>query len=304
MKTIITASIILVLFCEPASSYPIDPRPLRKLIMESEYIVIGYVLEVEERKEKKDSFGPSSVARIAVREVLQGNIKGQIIEVPFHANFICPAPAVYVPKTDVLAFLDKRKGQYYTHALSYGAKTMSTDQLEIYKNRIVEMQKILTITDVDRKFVETIEWLVKCAEHVATRWEGVYELSPESDFMSYYSRSEHPPFKYLITPEQKQRLKTALLNTTELGYGDFGLVDLVYVGNEDEIYQYLLSGLKKLPDDRMWMAEDYMMRLLYRKNSPELENLLNEYSDKRFDDDKARELKSIVSSFIVEIEKI
>ena len=49
MKTIITASIILVLFFEPASSYPIDPRPLRKLIMESEYIVIGHVLEVKER---------------------------------------------------------------------------------------------------------------------------------------------------------------------------------------------------------------------------------------------------------------
>lgn len=30
-----------------------------------------------------------------------------------------------------------------------------------------------------REMNQTVEWLVKCVEHPATRWEGTYELSPE-----------------------------------------------------------------------------------------------------------------------------
>jgi hypothetical protein len=175
--------------------------------------------------------------------------------------------------------------------------------IALFRDRIREMQRILTIADTDQQFLETTEWLVKCAEHEATRWDGVYELSPESDFMSYYARSEQPPFKYMLTHDQKQRLKYALLTTTVVGYSDFGLVDLVYLGNEEAVSRYLLDGLKKLPVEHLWYAGEYMKRLNYTLNSQELDALIASFEEKQFASDKEAELKTIVQEFIALVDR-
>lgn len=298
MKPFILILFLITGFGGRLIAYPIDPRPLRKLIMESEYIVIGHVKEVQDRKNKKDSFG-FSVARIEVREVLKGTIKSLIIEVPYESNMVCPAPPRYKAGSEVVVFLDKgEKGMFETHALSYGAREVTLPDIAVYRDRIREMQQILAIADTDKQFLETTEWLVKCAEHEATRWDGVYELSPESDFMSHYARSEQPPFKYMITREQKQRLKNALLATTAVGYSDFGLVDLVYLGNEEAVSRYLLDGLKKLPEEHLWYAGEYMKRLNYALNSQQLDTLISSFEEKQFESDKEGELKTIVQEFI------
>src|SRR5687768_17055914 len=51
--------ILLVTLClmfypegKAASSYPIDPRPLRRLVMESEFIVIGYVIRIDQEQDE------------------------------------------------------------------------------------------------------------------------------------------------------------------------------------------------------------------------------------------------------------
>jgi hypothetical protein len=298
MKPFILILFLTVGFAAQSTAYPIDPRPLRKLIIESEYILIGHVQEVYQKKKKKDSFG-YTVARIEVREVLKGTLRSVIVEVAFEPNMVCPAPARYIPGTEVVAFLDKGdNGMFETHALSYGARAATLPDVAVFRDRIREMQQILTITDTDQQFLETTEWLVKCAEHEATRWDGVYELSPESDFMSYYARSERLPFKYMITYEQKQRLKNALLATTVTGYSDFGLVDLVYLGNEEEVSRYLLDGLKKLSEDHLWYAGEYMRRLNYARNSQQLDTLITSFEEKQYALDKDDELKSIVQEFI------
>lgn len=294
---------ILILFlvagiAGQSAAYPIDPRPLRKLIIESEYIVIGHVKGVYDRKSRKDSFG-YTVARIEVREVFKGTIKSALIEVAYIRNMVCPAPPRYKTGSEVVVFLDKgENGMFKTHALSYGAREVTSGDIAVYRDRIREMQQILSIKDTDQQFIETTEWLVKCAEHEATRWDGVYELSPESDFMSYYARSEQPPFKYMLTYEQKQRLKNALLATTEVGYSDFGLVDLVYLGNEESVGRYLLNGLKKLPVQHLWYAGEYMKRLNYTRNSQQLDTLISSFEEKQFELDKEDELKTIVQEFI------
>lgn len=282
-----------------SAAYPIDPRPLRKLVIESEYILIGHVQEIyNQKKKKKDPFS-YAVARIEVREVLKGTIKTAAVEVAFEPNMVCPAPARYIPGTEVVVFLDKRdNGMFETHALSYGARATTLPDIAVFRDRIREMQQIQTITDTDQQFLETTEWLVKCAEQEATRWDGVYELTPESDFMSYYAQSERLPFKYMLTYEQKQRLKNALLATTVAGYSDFGLVDLVYLGNEEVVSRYLLDGLKKLPTDQLWYAGEYMKRLNYAKNSQQLNTLITSFEEKQYALDKDDELKTIVQEFI------
>jgi len=298
MKPSILILLLIAPFAVRSAAYPIDPRPLRKLIMESEYIVIGHVKEVFDRRGKRNSFG-SAVARIEVREVLKGSIKSTIIDVPYEPGMICPAPPQYKAGSEVVVFLDKgEKGMFDTHALSYGAREVTIPDIAVYRDRIREMQQILTISDTDQQFLKTTEWLVKCAEHEATRWDGVYELSPESDFMSYYAQSEKLPFKYMLAAEQKQRLKNALLATTQVGYSDFGLVDLVYLGNEEAVSRFLLDGLKKLPAQHLWYAGEYMKRLNYTRNSQQLDTLISSFEEKQFEQDKQDELKTIVQEFI------
>jgi len=305
----------------PAFSYPTSPAPLRKLILESDYILVGYVMDIRDVLENtpqqelsastdklslEDYFqrGYSvdySIARILVREMLQGEIKESVIELSFEPFMVSPAPDQYKVGTEVLLFLKKNEsGEYYTHTPFYGAKTLELPQIEVYKKRIHEMQRIMTHRDGLDKYLETVEWLVACAENEATRWEGVYELSPESDFMSYYAHSPFEFFRFLLSAEQKQRLRTALLSSTETQYDNFGLIDLVYLGKEsDDVYQYMFRSLKNLPENSYWYADEFMQRMLYAKYTPEMETLAKTYRAAKLDHDVSRRrLKSILNDFI------
>ena len=297
MKTFVT--IVLCFIAMQASAlYPIDPRPLRKLIAESEYIVIGHVIGIEKLKKADDAFDANTVARIRIHEVLKGTIRDAVVDVSYHPNYICPAPPHFEPNTDVVIFLNKRKGTWRVHALSYGVKTLSAAGVAAYRSRIIEMKEILTIQDSYAQFFETVEWLVKCVEHPETRWEGTYELSPQSDFMSYYARSEFKPFQSMLSADQRERLKTALFNTAEAGYANLGLIDLVYRGNEKEVHAFVVELLKRLPDHGLFMASEYMERVLRLKSTAEMEQLVQEFSTKRFETRDQGELRTIVRAFV------
>jgi len=282
-------------------AYPISPRPLRKLVMESEYIIVGYVSKTYDKNDS-DHWGPR-IAQIAVLEKLQGTMQEDTIEISFHPTMICPSPDRYFDSTYVISFLNKKGGEYYTYALSYGAKTLKKDEIEIYKKRILEIQNLLKITDEERQYPEIVKWLVKCAEYPATRWEGVFELSPESDFMSYYSRGKKEDFKNILTPSQKERLKAALLSTDTISYKDFGLVDLVYNGNEKQVDDFLTNRLKFLREEDYWFADDFMDRLKHRNDSREMNELLAEFDRLQFNYGKKSEQKKLIDKFIALIEK-
>jgi hypothetical protein len=303
MKTFVTIVLTVLITVDCSATYPIEPRPLRKLVGESEYIIIGHVIEIEELKRSDKSFDGNTIARIRIQDVLKGTIKDQIIEVLYNPNYICPAPATYYPNTDVLVFLDRSKGSWHTHALSYGAKTLPAAELAAYRTRIIEIQNILAIADTYTQFFETVEWLVKCAEHPATRWEGTYELSPESDFMSFYARSEFKPFQSMLSEDQRQRLKAALFSSGESEHVDLGLIDLVYRGNEKEVFDFLLNKLKQVRDEGLWIAGEYMGKLLLFKSTSDLEKLVEEFDSKRFETNDKTKLKKMVQEFVALVEK-
>lgn len=283
-------------------AYPISPRPLRQLVTESQYIIVGYVVKTYDKKKDKDDWG-TKVARIAVLENLQGKINKDTIEIEFNPNMICPAPDRYFDSTFVISFIDKDKksGKFYTHALNYGSKTLKKEEIEIYKKRISEIQQILKITNAEQQRTETVEWLVKCAENETTRWEGTFELSPESNFMSYYSQDKKQDFKNVLNINQKERLKTALLNSTEMV--DFGLVDLVYIGNENQIDDFLFAKLKNLKEEDFWVADNFMNRLKHKNTSKEMDEILKEFDELQFEYEKKDELKKTIENFIKLIEK-
>lgn len=309
MKGLLTIFFISFCFYANSTTYPISPRPLRKLVMESKHIIVGRVVKIEETqlKKKKEVYDTRTTAVILVKENLQGFVKEDTIRVDFRPNMICPAPAMYFPNTDVLAFLDIENGKYSTHALSYGSKTLEISDLNIYRQRISEIQVILKNTNEVAKLKETIDWFVKCAENDVTRWEGTFELSPESDFMSFYSREKSTDYQILLSPDQKQRLKVALIKSASISYVDLGLVDLVYLGNEDEVDGLMLNQLKVILDDTdYWTVLDYMKRLAHLNKSESVNSCITEMS-KYLDDylmtnEKEAEMKATKKKFIALVE--
>ncbi|HEY0741656.1 MAG TPA: hypothetical protein VGD40_09340 [Chryseosolibacter sp.] len=306
MKTSIVALLVVfgLVLSVYGDDYPISPRPLRMLVEESQYIITGRVTEIIElqRKEKKITY-TDHYAVISVVDVLQGDISANEVRVAFEPNMICPSPPTYIPGTTVIAFLDKHKEEYVTHALSYGAKIVSDSALKVYKVRIAEIQRINKMTDGLDKFMATVEWLVRCAENPDTRWEGTYELSPQSDFMSYYSRTEHLPFSSMLSAEQRGRLKTALFAAKNAESVDLGLADLVYVGNEKEVHSYLLTALKNISGSGYYFVGALMDRLKLLTNDPHLDKLMKRYDAICWEHGKEAEKKKIIAEFVAVLEK-
>ena len=302
MKTIIIFLLTFIGLTNNVFAFPISPRPLRQLVIESQYIIVGYVVKTFEKKTDKDDWG-TKVARIAVLENLQGSIKNDTIEIEFNPNMDCPAPAMYFDSSFVIAFVDKdqKSGKFNTHALNYGSKTLKKDEIEIYKLRISEMQQILKISDKENQFTETVEWLVKCTENEATRWEGTFELSPESDFMSFYSQDKKQNFKTVLNSNQKERLKKILLSSNEVV--DFGLVDLVYKDNENQIDDFLLFRLKNLKEEEYLWVSIFIDRLKHKNNSKEMDDLLQEFDKIKFEFDNIEAQRKIIEKFIKLIDK-
>lgn len=110
----------------------------------------------------------------------------------FPAGLICPAPPVYVKGRDVVAFLDRYQGKWFTVGLSYGTlypeDRNQLEDLRVMVRQAVTLQAKGRVPGKDR-----LDWLVEAAIRPGTRWHGLYELRPGSDELhSYYDsgRSE------------------------------------------------------------------------------------------------------------------
>jgi hypothetical protein len=272
------------------------PHPLRLLVEESKFIISGYVVKLYPQNQG-NPWG-STIAQIAVLEKLQGSIAADTIEVIFNSNIVCPTPPRYTDNTHVLVFLNKDKeGHYYTHALSYGVKTLTLSDIAIYKARILEMQQIAQLKNKTERYTQTVEWLVKCAEQPATRWEGGFELNLQSDMMPYYDKRYKDGFRKGLSEAQRERLKTALLTTTDMRAEDLFLVDMVYDGNEKVINVFMLNGLRTQPHD-VWLTGGFMRRLAHLSDTPDMKKLMANYGKLQFENNKEAEINNCVAEFI------
>lgn len=284
-------------------AYPITPRPLRQLIIESQYIISGKVVSVTELPADPQQNGAQALARIEIIEVFKGNLQQPYIEVPFDLNMICPQPANYEPNTWVMAFLDFEQGKFDTHALSYGSKTLTPDELQVYKERVLEMQNILKVQDALEQYKQTLDWLITCAEHPATQWEGVFELSPHSDFMSFYTQEKQTDYGAFLSVPQKERLMNILKKKAVFDYGDFGIIDLVYPGNEPYIDQKLIESLSKLDDFGLFFAAEYMQRLQHLVAPRLFDKYIENAQRYAFEDENPKKQKKNIAAFIASIKK-
>ena len=280
MKSKLLLFLALLLITQSVAAYPISPRTLRKLLKESELVVWAKVVAIKEIEGK--TYFDEAKALLVVQEQLQGSVSQDTLAVHFSPGMICPAPARYEEGTQVLAFLGKNKhgGGYYTHALSYGSKTLETEDYLVYKRRIIEMQNIQLMDEGEAKNALLLDWFVNCATHPATRWEGTYELSALSDFMSFYDQDEEGVRKqYELLDYHKLALAEALFATEDLSHEDMGLIDLIIHESGEQVLNFLVGQLRKADLEKMWIREAIMGRIVYLTDRGDLRKIMEQLAE-------------------------
>jgi hypothetical protein len=241
---------------------------------------------------------------IQVTETLQGKPNTDTIRVFFTAGMMCPAPGVFYEGEQALAFLDKKEktNDYTVHALSYGVKHgLDLQGYTMYKNRITEMQSILRTQDSKTCNEVVVDWLIRCAEQSATRWDGLYELSPDSDFMSYYDRGESISRNIIITIANRKKLFDVLMAVDTLNYPDIALADLARGINDSVLLAFMKSKLLMFDEKDYWTAAEVMKRVALLTGDAELEKLVEKLEDVYFGDTEKekKEAKTIFQSFLI-----
>lgn len=298
-------NIILILFLgftkvSVASSLPLDSNSFRMRVLTSEYIVIGHVVEVHVIQNTDPGISPTGALKIKVAEALHGTLTYGVIDIPFDPDLTAIAEPEYPVGAKVLCFLKKdSKGKFYSLESTGGGRILADGDVVVYKTRVREMQQIASIADEYKKFMETIEWLVKGLEHEATRFETIFEFG---DFLRHYSRPELS-LENLLSENQKLRLKKVLLETKEIEPCNFNLVDLLYADYKAEIRPFLIQRLKTAQGYELWYAGEYMRLILDGENSSQMEKIIADFMEVGFRRSKEKELRGLANEFVVLAEK-
>lgn len=189
------------------------PQPLRALYIDSDLIVIARIGKTEITKVEKgeDEFELSSLKTALL---VSSTLKGE------------PQPVVYVNRLTYGEYRDQlssategetflvfltRHGEdegYDIDNMSFGLKQLSEADLKVYVSRIEELASIMKADKPDPK--EIVDWLVRCSEDPATRWEGTYDLAV-NNYMRQAQEdqtNENAPSDSLVEVSENQAAET------------------------------------------------------------------------------------------------
>ena len=157
--------------------------PLRQLYQESKLVAVV-------------SFGDSVIAEregesrlmktwLYLNSTLKGAWPGPAV--PFYHWEVQDEPGEFEPGDKLLVFLNRRRSDdgkklldgYEASPESFGLKKLPETALNVYLNRLAELDPLLRQERIEKS--DILEWLVRCAEDPATRWEGLAELTKTLD---------------------------------------------------------------------------------------------------------------------------
>ena len=301
-------------------------QPLRLLYAESDLIVTARVgKSVPIKKEDEGKFMKTA---LDVSATIKGERKQSTVYVYHWAwgddkNF----PGGYTTGDKLLVFLrrsEEYKG-YETVSPYYGVKNLPDADLHTYIQRIEELAAISRQAKPDATAI--VEWLVRCAEQPATRWEGAYELTQnakrvnddvraadntnevsieavepgiQSGKQSPATANEedgHNNFGALLTDKQKDQLKAALFKTTEIKQSDMPLIQLVRSWKDKQLVPYLVWQLRHIEADPSMMAQQIIIIIADLSNDKEINNVADEYNENAsYEDLKEEEVDALEAS--------
>lgn len=194
---------------------------------------------------------------------------------------------------------------------------LNDNDLSVYRQRIEELNSILAIDQPNN--AELIEWLVRCVEEPATRWDGVYELErslatrlnskPKSedennkenqsiektikavtgqnsldqdkteDVVEFQRLDTEAALADTLTDNQKARLANALFSIESLSDADNGLVNLVQKIGDKRLLPYLVYQLRIKANEAPRLAENLVSTIAELLDDEEVQDAADEYSE-------------------------
>lgn len=190
---LVAAALAFAFAFERALACPVQmpPQPLRTLYKVSERVVVARV----RAREVVKVYDGTEVASVRIALHVTENVKGAPAELLHlrHDEYIGKDAeeepvdeqvSVFSGRTiptlkrgeRYLFFLEplEEGGVYGVNDESYGIKQLSDDDLKVYLERLKELAEMTRRGAEDKHAL--VEWLVRCAEQPATRWEGAFEL--------------------------------------------------------------------------------------------------------------------------------
>lgn len=323
-------AVLTTLCVADAGAYPIPPQALRMLTNESELIVSASVEKIPLIK-GEDGFN-TGIVRLNILSVLKGAEGSRSIDVYYSPDMVCPAPPRYEEGATALAFLARsRHGPgYVTVGLSYGAKNLSNREINAYSARIRELIELERQPDPNARRRQLVEWLVRCAEEPATRWEGAFDLNNSHDMKMIEKENDNEEAQggqevavgedeaeerkeevvdltALLTEDQKRRLADALYRASSLSNGGMELITLVELWGDDNLVPFMWSYIKAFKNDDPWETHGLMRKLatlLKNQEAMELTEKLESWliSGRGGEAQRKQESKAILQKFIEAIE--
>ena len=164
-------------FTSTGGAVAVPVFPLRNLYDASERIVVARVSK-STRIDTESQFSLIKT-QLLVSSTLKGSGDERTVDV-YH--WVYAEDETYTDGANLLVFLNRRQGDQRTGQAGYevvdprrGVKKLPEPDLQVYIQRIDELAAIMSKEKHEQ--TEIVEWLVRCAEDPATRWEGVYELA-------------------------------------------------------------------------------------------------------------------------------
>lgn len=284
--------------------------PLRSLYDMSDLIVTARVgKSVGVKKQEDNAFMKTA---LDVSATLKGERKRSTVYV-YHWGWGGDKtfPGGHTTGDKLLLFL-KRSEEHKGYELIdnyYSVKKLPDNELDIYTQRIEELAAITRQAEPDASAIT--EWLVRCAEESATRWEGAGELAQETEQLNddaedvddtdEASTEDAEPvglssqqvneltstvnkgdgnvnFAALLTDKQKDRLKSALYKTTEIQERDLELVQIVKTWKDKQLVPYLVWQLRQVEEDPPVVAAKIINIIAEMLNDEEITSLADEYT--------------------------
>lgn len=182
---------------------PNPPTPLRLLYEKSDLVAVALAGDtaragsdkaqgVADGDQKQDDAYEAGLVKttLQVEKTLKGDGGERAVSL-YHYQGGEEVDEEYAGGTRLLVFLSRRGAAGYAPTdYRYAIKKLPEDDLKVYLRRIGELSAIESRERPDP--AEITEWLVRCAEEPATRWEGAYELALHADVPMYDDEEEGP----------------------------------------------------------------------------------------------------------------
>lgn len=226
---------------------------LRRLYRRAELVVAGRPGETVVVSD--NDFDTQYRVSFTVEKVAKGKVDAREITILTSRAGWCgngPAanPAGYPKNKSILTFLrwDARRKGWTPTANPHGAKELDEAGLAAYLLRMKELEAIPPEAKGAELGEATVEWVLRCIEHPATRAEGVMDLSYGNRIGSPKVEPGNWVLISTLTLPQRKRIVDALVAPHPLQYEDCSLFRLIADIPDERVETYLLGELKAQAD--------------------------------------------------------